>query len=354
MNKILTVSIAAYNMEKYIEKALNSLLDSSINDRIEILVCDDGGSDGTLQIAERYAKKYPGTVVPIHKENGGYGSVLNTNISRASGKYFKILDADDWFVKENFLRFVELLSRIDVDYVVSDSCDFYEKYGTYKPFQNCGHILEGQYSFEDLDFQDSVIGMNGSTYRTSILKALSQPFSEKICYTDGELIVYSASYIKTAYFWHHVLYIYQHGRAEASTNKASVEKHFKDFEIVYENILAVYLDMRVEQTSKKIYVRNYIGIMVSLFYEFHAYVKPSENNYREMCAFRNELRKKCPEVIELMKHKKDSCNISAGLFLRFGTVVYPFLHILLSIVDGIKGFRNKCCLRKYPIDVMSQ
>lgn len=337
MNKILTVSIAAYNAEKYIEKALNSLLDPSINDRIEILVCDDGGSDRTLQIVERYAQKYPGTVVPVRKENGGYGSVYNTNIPRATGKYFKILDADDWFVKENFVKFVELLSRIDADYVVSDTCDFYEKYGTYRPFQYCGHIQEDQYAFEEVDFQKAVIGMNGSTYRTSILQALPKPFSEKF-YIDSELVVYCAPYLKTVYFWHHVLYIYQHGRAEASTNISSVKKHYKEHEAVFENILADYLRLREDSSSRKIYVRNYIVFMAAEFYQFLSAFTPSKQNYDEMCAYREKLREKCPEIIYLLKQKK---NYYANLFLRFGLAAYPFLHPLLLMINGMKNFRHK-------------
>ena len=73
MEKTLTISIAAYNVQDTIERALDSLLDWRINDDIEIIVVDDGGQDESLSIAKRYAEEYPGIVIPIHKENGGYG-----------------------------------------------------------------------------------------------------------------------------------------------------------------------------------------------------------------------------------------------------------------------------------------
>ena len=106
MEKILTISIAAYNMEQYIEHTLNSLIDEHIIDLLEIFVVDDGSMDRTLEIAMQYAKRYPQSIYPIHKENGGYGSTINTSVKLATGKYFKLLDGDDWYAKENLPAFI--------------------------------------------------------------------------------------------------------------------------------------------------------------------------------------------------------------------------------------------------------
>ena len=103
MTKLLTVSIAAYNMEKYIRQALDSLLSCRHAQSIEIFVIDDGGTDHTLEIAKEYAWKHPGTVIPVHKENGGYGSTINYSIEHATGKYFKQLDGDDGSVRTSWM-----------------------------------------------------------------------------------------------------------------------------------------------------------------------------------------------------------------------------------------------------------
>ena len=69
MQKILTISIAAYNVEKYIRCALNSLLIcEDLLNLLEIFVIDDGGSDSTLSIAKEYERKYPGIIYAVHKE----------------------------------------------------------------------------------------------------------------------------------------------------------------------------------------------------------------------------------------------------------------------------------------------
>ena len=114
MEKILTVSIAAYNVQNYIKKTLDSLLVGKIDD-LEILVEDDGGTDNTINIVKEYEKKYPNVVKLIHKENGGYGSTINKSIEIASGRYFKQLDGDDWYDSENFTDFLNILRKIDVD-----------------------------------------------------------------------------------------------------------------------------------------------------------------------------------------------------------------------------------------------
>ena len=99
--KILTISVAAYNVEEYIRQTLDSLTDERVIGNLEIFVVDDGGKDSTLDIAKEYANIYPESVFPIHKENGGYGSTVNYSLAHAHGKYFKLLDGDDWFDTEN-------------------------------------------------------------------------------------------------------------------------------------------------------------------------------------------------------------------------------------------------------------
>ena len=108
MEKILTVSIAAYNVETFIEEALDSFLVPEIMNKIEVLVINDGGTDQTMEKAKKYADQYPDTFKLVYKENGGWGSTVNYGIKHATGKYFKLLDGDDYFEKDNLIAFIEL------------------------------------------------------------------------------------------------------------------------------------------------------------------------------------------------------------------------------------------------------
>ena len=76
--KLLTISIAAYNVGKFLKKTLDSLCcNEEIRELVEVLVQDDGSNDDTFEIARQYEEKYPTMVKAIHKENGGYGSTIN-------------------------------------------------------------------------------------------------------------------------------------------------------------------------------------------------------------------------------------------------------------------------------------
>ena len=148
MEKILTVSIAAYNVQNYIKKTLESLLVGKIDD-LEILVEDDGGTDRTINIVKEYEEKYPNIVKLVHKENGGYGSTINKSIEIASGKYFKQLDGDDWYDSENFTEFLNLLRKIDVDAIYTPYKEFYENKEIYKLNDFIDENIYGKLSIEE-------------------------------------------------------------------------------------------------------------------------------------------------------------------------------------------------------------
>ena len=99
--KLLSVTIPCYNSAAYMSKAIESVL--SGGEDVEILVVDDGSTkDDTLEIARSYEAKYPSIVRAIHKDNGGHGDAVMTGIRSATGKYFKVVDSDDWVDPECF------------------------------------------------------------------------------------------------------------------------------------------------------------------------------------------------------------------------------------------------------------
>ena len=125
--KVLTILVPVYNTEKYIRRCLASLLGPEVLESIEVLVINDGSKDHSSEIAREYVEKYPDTVVLVDKENGGHGSTINAGVERAKGKYFRVLDSDDWFNTVEFVEYVNRLQSEDADLVVTD----YRKEHTY-------------------------------------------------------------------------------------------------------------------------------------------------------------------------------------------------------------------------------
>ncbi|MBO5460995.1 MAG: glycosyltransferase family 2 protein, partial [Ruminococcus sp.] len=112
--KYISFAIPCYNSESYMENAINSILKAG--EDVEILVVNDGSKDRTQEIGEQYAKMYPTIVKVINKENGGHGDAVNHGLHHATGKYFKVVDSDDWVDEEALMKIMETVKKfVDED-----------------------------------------------------------------------------------------------------------------------------------------------------------------------------------------------------------------------------------------------
>ncbi len=91
----LSIVAAVYNLEKYLPRCLDALVNQTMQD-IEILCVDDGSTDSAPQIIEDYQKKYPDKIKVFHKENGGEFTTRNYGLERAQGEYVTFVDTDDY------------------------------------------------------------------------------------------------------------------------------------------------------------------------------------------------------------------------------------------------------------------
>lgn len=91
----LSIIAAVYNLEKYLPRCLDALVNQTLQD-IEIICVDDGSTDSAPQIIDEYAAKYPEKVKAFHKENGGEFTTRNYGLERATGEYVTFVDTDDY------------------------------------------------------------------------------------------------------------------------------------------------------------------------------------------------------------------------------------------------------------------
>ena len=96
--KKISVIVPAYNMEKYIERCLDSLIGQTYHN-LEIIVVDDGSNDQTGILCDRYAKKDPRILV-VHQENQGVSQARNVGLSRATGDYIGFMDSDEMCIRD--------------------------------------------------------------------------------------------------------------------------------------------------------------------------------------------------------------------------------------------------------------
>ena len=128
MNKPLivpkvTVTVPVYNTSRYLRKCLDSLANQTLSD-IEVILVDDGSTDGSGTICDEYAEKYDNFKV-IHKPNGGLASARQVGLDTAQGEYVIVCDSDDWPEEDMYRRLYDEAKKSDADIVI---CGFYSEY----------------------------------------------------------------------------------------------------------------------------------------------------------------------------------------------------------------------------------
>jgi glycosyltransferase involved in cell wall biosynthesis len=239
MTKIISLAIATFNMEKYLARCLDSVLIPGISDKIEVIVVNDGSTDNSLSIMQLYKEKYPDSVIIIDKPNGHLGSCWNVALRIATGRYFRILDADDWFDSKAFEQFVSKLSEITVDMALTNYS--YEYAGSRKSRTVIRKTAPLQadfiYRINEYDFikynQDRFFEMHATTYRTALLQNIGLHFTEGVYYADAEYVFYPIRHVKNFVFFDLVLYKYFIGREGQSISISSSIKNKEHSYIIF-------------------------------------------------------------------------------------------------------------------------
>lgn len=121
----ISVIIPVYNTEKYLEKCLDSILNNTLKD-IEIICVDDGSTDNSLNILEKYVKLYSNITI-LHLNNLGGGAARNQGLKIAKGKYLSFLDSDDFFANDMFEKLYNQLEKTDADVCICGINKYSEK-----------------------------------------------------------------------------------------------------------------------------------------------------------------------------------------------------------------------------------
>ena len=315
MHKVLTISIAAFNMEKYIRQALDSLSDERIVDYLEIFIIDDGGKDGTLDIAREYAKRYPETFFPIHKENGGYGSTVNYSIEHASGKYFKCLDGDDWFDKGGFYKLVKELQNASEDVIITPF------FNVYMEENRSEWIRKGMLSWPGVTRSRQIVdifkpemrfSLPMITFRTEILRKSKVRLPENMFYTDVLYAAIPFSVARTIGYINECIYCYRLGRKGQSVSRDSKIKHTEDVLALCETLFHFYN----EQKALSCETIDYIANRAASYY-YRSAIKylllspPSGKGLKRIKAFEMKMKKISPDLFLLKDHMG-----KIGLFMR--------------------------------------
>lgn len=341
MEKILTIVVPAYNAEMYIDCCLSSLCLSDLLEKIEVIVIDDGSSDRTGQIADCYKNMYPRTVHVIHKENGGHGSGINCGIKAASGRYFKVVDADDWVDGNGFRNLVHTLENADADAIVSGfywvyddgsgrTCNFRKKAEIKEPFH--GVQYERTYFFDDI--ADRIyIKMHGLTIRTKLLTLHNIQTDENCYYVDTEYTLYPIPYIETIGFIRDFVYQYRIGRAGQSIDPCKMLRLQSHYDRVLSALLSFYTHCAAGiipcSDQKLSYIACCIARIAASKVKILLYLPYGKDSKKKVIDFNRYIKQNYPFVYKANK------NWGVRLLRLSGFRLYPLAWRILHIRGGI-------------------
>lgn len=335
MSKVLTVVIPTYNIEKYIENCLDSFVIPEILEDLEVLVVNDGSKDRSPMLARAYEKRYPGTFRVIDKENGGHGSTINRGLAEAAGKYFKVVDGDDWVEREPFIRLMECLKRSGSDVVLSNYYWVHDRTGKKRaefpePFP--GVIYDREYRF--LEISDKVfMKMHAVTMRTDMIRGRIPPIDEHCFYVDMEYVLFPVPLIRTVTCIDAFVYMYRVGLPGQSMNVKSMQKNEVNYDRVLKRLLAFYEEQEKQQIPgyAMVYLENTIGRMVASRFKIFLSFPYSRKIPKKMRSFDGELRRRYPKIYDAVRNR-------AVLFLRKTNYrAYFAAWAAYQMKEGVKG-----------------
>lgn len=283
-NILLTIAIPSYNVEGFLKNGVCSLINHELSDRLEVLIINDGSKDNTAKIGkelEELTKINGKSIVKlIDKENGGHGSTINKGIELARGKYFKLMDGDDFFETEELKKLIKILEKENSDIILNNFIEDFSADNTRRVNRNYDFMVPGlQYRIEDLcypgyGFRDWGPLLSTSTYRTQMLKEANFKITENCFYVDMELNMYTFISAKTISYYPLDLYVYYIGRAGQSISTESLRKNCDMHRKVTINLMKIYSEHPDLPEEKKKYleeklilkmINNHYYVCIDLF-----------------------------------------------------------------------------------------
>lgn len=311
MNKTLTVSVAAYNVEKCLAKCLDSFCVPEIIKDIEVLIVNDGSADRTAEKAAEYVAKYPDTFILINKVNGGHGSTINTGIKAATGKYFKIVDADDWVERDGLIQLVEILKEQEVDAVLSPY--YMVKDGSGKKTRKDCYPARAKFpvrivAAEQMKCPDNLM-MHAITFRTAILQENFLPIDEHCFYVDAEYVFFYLRYVKNVLIADTPVYNYLVGSSGQSVNIHNSVMRREQHLWVCKRLLELSDDLPSKSAATLVIIKN----TVINHYYILLHIEAVKQSKTELQEFDRYLKASYPEIYRTA--------IAYGIRERRGTAI---------------------------------
>ena len=306
--KTITFIIPSFNVERYLNTVLESFItnDEQVNQEIEVIVVDDGSSDTTADIAIKYNTQRPNMFRLLQKENGGHGSAINIGTLEARGKYFKVIDADDWVVTENLKEFLLFLKKTNADVVLTPfhMVDMNTRERTVQKMyiSNYDRSYTSEEIASDWKSFDRCTTFHGVTYRTDFYNQNRHELPEKIFYEDQEYATIPFCHAKNVAVLDLMIYQYLVGNSQQSVALTNQLKRISHLETIIYRLLDYWNQCYCEQSFCQEYFLNKIVAIIYSYYFLMCVANTDKRDGRNHCKIINTIiRQKCPVLYRKIK-----------------------------------------------------
>ena len=237
----VSVIVPFYNVEKYIEKCLESLVNQTLQD-IEIIIVNDGSKDNSKKIVQKYIERYPQKIKYLEKENGGLSDARNYAIPHATGEYVAFLDSDDYVELNTYEEMYDIAEKENSDMV---ECDFIWEYPN-KSKEDIGIIYKGKYEAIE---KIRVVAWN-KLIKRNILEETKIQFPKGYRYEDVEFTYKLITYLdKISFLKKPCIHYIQREKSISNTQNERTKEIFD----VFENVFKFYKEKNIfEQYHKEL------------------------------------------------------------------------------------------------------
>ena len=226
--KKVSVIVPVYNVEKYLIKSVDSLVNQTLED-IEIIVVNDGSTDNSKKIIETYKKKYPNKIKYLEKPNGGLSDARNFGMPHATGEYIAFLDSDDYVELNTYEKMYNKAKEENADMV---ECDFIWEYPNKRKIDT-GIIYNGK---KEMLTYARVVAWN-KLIKRALLEKNKIEFPKGLRYEDVEFFYKMIPYYNKVSFVKEPLIHYI--QRESSISKVQNERTKEIFEVL-NNVIEYY------------------------------------------------------------------------------------------------------------------
>ena len=315
-SELISIIVPIYNVDRYLRRCIESIINQTYKN-IEIILVDDGSSDSSPEICDKYKEK-DSRIIVIHKENGGLSSARNAGLEVAKGTLIGFVDSDDYIASDMYEKLKANMDKYSSDISACQFCFNYKHSKRVCIVSSKEKLFRGKEKFDNLKYIKGVAW--NKLYKREIFKKIKYPDGK--IYEDHLIICDVLNKAKKVSFLNETLYYY-------TTRKSSITKTFTKNHS--DLISAIEVDIKFYKKKKylDLLVRaQYRKIMEIIGYAYKINAK----------SLRDErVAKYVDEAIKLAQELKNSEYLSDDekdrieLFLQNGELYYKVLRFRRSI-----------------------